>query len=252
MKTINADSTNRFSDRVADYVRYRPGYPEPLYQALALDPSAIVVDIGSGTGISSEFFLRHGHQMIGVEPNEAMRQAAESQFSHDARFKSVAGTAESTTLPDDCADLIVAAQAFHWFDRVKARAEFMRILRSGGRVAVIWNTRRTSSTPFLRDYESLLREFGTDYDRVRHDSLDRAAIAEFFRGPFQSFRFDNGQEFDWEGLQGRLRSSSYVPSPDHPRHQPMMEQFAKVFEQHAVSGRVMFQYDTELFIGALR
>ena len=130
------DSTRRFSDRVENYVRYRPTYPEDVLEVLrqetGLKSSDIIADIGSGTGISAERFLRSGNEVFGVEPNLEMRRAAESQLQRYAKFHSVVGTAEATTLPNHCVDYVVAAQAFHWFDQAKAKQEFVRILRPDG------------------------------------------------------------------------------------------------------------------------
>lgn len=249
------DPTRRFSGRVADYVRYRPGYPEALLRALVeeagLVPGSVVADVGSGTGISTELLLRAGGEVFAVEPNAEMRGAAEERLAGHPRFHSVAGTAEATTLPGGSVDPVVAGQAFHWFDRERFRAECRRILRPGGRVALFWNARRTEATPFLRDYEALLRRFGTDYERVDHLRLGPADFDPFFGGPYESRRFPNEQVFDLEGLRGRLLSSSYTPGPGHPDHEPMLAELRRLFDRHQRAGRVRFEYDTELHLGRL-
>jgi SAM-dependent methyltransferase len=252
------DPTRRFSDRVADYVRYRPGYPEALLRALmdeaGLGPGSRAADVGSGTGISTELLLASGAEVWAVEPNAEMRAAAEERLGGEPRFHSVAGTAEATTLPDASADLVAAGQAFHWFDRERFRAECVRILRDApppGRVALFWNSRRTEATPFLRDYEALLRRLGTDYERIDHKQLGPEGFEAFFGGPYESRRFDNHQVFDFEGLRGRLLSSSYTPPPGHPGHQPMLAELRRIFDRHQEEGRVRFEYDTELHLGRL-
>ena len=252
------DPTKRFSDRVADYVRYRPGYPEALLRALrgeaGLGPRSRVADVGSGTGISTELLLRSGAEVWAVEPNEEMRRAAEERLGGEPRFHSVDGTAESTTIPEASVDLVAAGQAFHWFDRERARAEFLRILAPPprlGRLALFWNSRRTESTPFLRDYEALLRRFGTDYDRIDHTNLGPEDFEAFFAGPYQSHRFENHQVFDFEGLRGRLLSSSYTPAPGHPDHEPMLTALRDLFDRHQQNGQVRFEYDTDLHLGPL-
>jgi SAM-dependent methyltransferase len=252
------DPTRRFSDRVADYVRYRPGYPEALLRALVegagLGSDSAVADVGSGTGISTELLLRTGCRVFAVEPNAEMRAAAEERLGGEPRFRSVAGTAEATGLPDGSVDLVAAGQAFHWFDRGRFRSECLRILRpppEGGRVALFWNARRTDSTPFLRAYEELLRRFGTDYERVDHLRLGPADFDPFFGGPYESRRFPNEQAFDFPGLRGRLLSSSYTPGPGHPDHEPMLEELRRLFDRHQEDGRVRFEYDTELHLGRL-
>lgn len=247
------DSTLRFSDRVADYARFRPGYPDGLVHALQEDPGLTptwtVADVGSGTGLSSIPFLDLGCTVLGVEPNAEMRAAAEHALGHDSRFQSVAGTAEATTLPDRSVDLVVAAQAFHWFRPADAAREFVRVLRPDGRVALVWNARRADSTPFLRGYEDLLQRYGTDYQAVGHRGVGRDALAAFFDGPFSKRTFDNEQRLDLDGLTGRLLSSSYTPPPGHPDHHPMLAALRRLFETHEAGGYVTIEYDTELYVG---
>lgn len=249
------DPTDRFSDRVALYVRHRPGYPDALLRTLVeeagLGPSSVVADLGSGTGISAAMLLRSGCEVHAVEPNGPMRQAAEEALGDDPRFHSVDGRAEATGLADGSVDLVTAGQAFHWFDLPAARAEARRILRPGGRVAVFWNARLTGSTPFLRDYEALLHRFGTDYAEVDHTRIDEAAMAPFFGGPFDTRVFPNVQEVDFDGLRGRLLSSSYVPGPGEPNHQPMLEELRRIFDQHQEGERVRLEYATRLHLGPL-
>jgi SAM-dependent methyltransferase len=247
------DPTARFGNRVADYVATRPGYPPAVLDLLrteaGLTLSSVIADIGSGTGLSAEMFLKLGHTVYGVEPNAEMRAAGERLLSNYPHFHSVAGSAEATTLPDASIDLIIAGQAFHWFDPPGARAEFRRILRPGGHVVLMWNTRRTDSSPFLRGYEAMLQRFGTDYREVVHTNIDRAKLAAFYGGPFKSFKLDNEQLFDREGLRGRTRSSSFTPPPGHPDFEPMMAELDRLFDVHDDGGRVRFEYDTEVYVG---
>jgi SAM-dependent methyltransferase len=249
------DPTARFADRVADYVATRPGYPPAVLDLLrtegALTPTSIIAYVGSGTGLSSEMFLKLGHAVYGVEPNAEMRAAGERLLSAYPHFHSVAGSAEATTLPDASIDLVVAGQAFHWFDPPRARAEFRRILRPGGAVALMWNTRRTDTSPFLRGYEAMLQRLGTDYREVVHTNVDRAKLAAFFGGPFKSFRLGNEQLFDREGLRGRTRSSSFTPPTGHPNFEQMMAELDRLFDEFNEAGRVRFEYDTEVYVGRL-
>ncbi len=208
------DSTKRFSDRVENYVRYRPTYPEGVLAILreetGVSAASVVADVGSGTGFSSDLFLRNGNVVFGVEPNAAMRRAAEERFVGNANFHSVAATAEATTLKTSSVELVVAGQAFHWFDAERVRQEFARILQPGRWVVLVWNARRTDSTAFLRDYENMLQRFGTDYQAVRHENIDEEKLRKFFADEKFTFRtLANEQRFDFVGLQGRLLSSSY-------------------------------------------
>lgn len=247
--------TERFSDRAADYVRGRPGYPAPLFDTLlaatGLAAGARVADLGSGTGLSSAPLLERGLEVFAVEPNEPMRRAAEAALGGAPGFHSVAGSAEATGLAPASIDLAVAFQAFHWFDPAKTRAELERILAPGGSVALVWNARRASGTPFLADYEALLLTFGTDYREVGHRGVARERLERLFGGPFAHHRFDNHQDLDLEGLRSRLLSSSYVPAPGHPAHAAMLAELERIFRKHATDGRVRLVYDVDLRVGAL-
>ena len=249
------DATKRFSSRVGNYALYRPGYPPEIVKLLTnecgLTPASIVADIGSGTGNLTRLFLENGNQVFGIEPNREMRQAGEAALSSYSRFHSVVGTAEATTLPDHSVEFVTAAQAAHWFDRAKARAEFVRILRSGGWAVLVWNERRHRSTPFHRDYEQLLLSYGIDYQEVRHEGA-RLTIGDFFAPcSYQERIFDMAQQFDYAGLEGRLLSSSYVPLAGHNNYKPMLEALRRVFDKHQVNGRVTMEHDTRVYYGNL-
>src|SRR6266480_5260535 len=131
-----ADPKQRFSNRVADYRRYRPGYPPAVLDLLRIEcglrADHIIADMGSGTGLLSQLFLKNGHRVFGVEPNRQMREAGEEFLHRFEEFTSVPGSAEATTLGDASIDFVTAAQAFHWFERQAARREFRRILKPGG------------------------------------------------------------------------------------------------------------------------
>jgi SAM-dependent methyltransferase len=251
------DPTQRFSSRVEDYVAYRPSYPKSLIEALqqqcGLTAEWVVADIGSGPGNLSRLFLDNGNRVQGVEPNREMREAGELLLRDNPRFLSVAGTAEQTTLPDGFVDLVVARQAFHWFDRPKARCEFKRILRPPRWVALVWNERREGGTPFLDAYEELLREYGTDYSTVRQANATDSAVLEPFFGVdgYAVESFDNEQRFDFAGLRGRLLSSSYSPEAGHPRHEEMLRDLKMLFEAQQTEGMVTLLYDTRMYYGRL-
>lgn len=250
------DSTKRFSNRVEDYIRYRPGYPEAVLDLLeeeaGLTPESAVADIGSGTGIFAELLLKHGNQVIGVEPNVEMRTAAQRLLAGYVRFTCVSGAAADTSLAEQSVDLIVAAQAFHWFDGELARREFRRILCPGGHVALVWNERRTDGTPFLRAYERLLLKHGTDYEKISARHVKPEVIGSFLApGGYRQKAFENRQHFDFEGLEGRVLSSSYVPPRDDPRYPAMAAELRQVFDAHQSGGQVCFEYDTQVYSGRL-
>ncbi len=251
-----ANATERFSDRVADYVRYRPDYPAALLAwlqgELGVTPAWRVADVGAGTGISASMFLDAGYAVAAIEPNAAMRGAMLGWLGGNARFRAVDGRADATGLPDGSVDLVTAAQAFHWFDPAAARAEFRRILRPHGLAAIWWNSRRLTGTPFLEGYEALLQRYGTDYAQVARRYADDAAMRTWFGAGLRgSARFDHSQPLDFDGLRGRLLSSSYAPKAGHPNHVPMQAALRELFDRCQRDGRVSFDYDTRAFAGEL-
>ena len=251
-----ADSKSRFSSRVADYVRYRPHYPTALIELLRvqcrLSPEHVIADIGSGTGILSELFLKNGNAVFGVEPNQEMRTAGEECLVGYPRFTSVNASAEATTLTNSSVDFVTAGQAFHWFDPVAAYREFSRILRQDGWIAILWNDRNTVSSDFAKAYEHLLIHYGTDYHRVK-DSYPRPEnIQSFFRhNNFLTRVIPNELVFDLDGLKGRMRSSSYLPQQDHETFAPMMAALDKLFAEHQHNGRIAMEYSTVTYLGQM-
>lgn len=247
-----SNPTTRFTNRVENYIKYRPGYPEAVIDYLkfenVLKNDSIIADIGSGTGISAELFLKSGNTVYAVEPNDAMREAAEKLLAGYGNFRSINASAEHTTLPDGSVDLIVCAQAFHWFDVSKAKSEFTRILKHGGRICLMWNERILDGNPFLIAYENLLIKYGTDYSTVRHENIDENKLKEFFANGYITRSFPNKQVFDLEGVTGRLLSSSYTPQYDSPLYEPMLAELNEIFEKNQVNGKIEFLYETNVYI----
>lgn len=269
------DTLNRFSNRVEHYIKYRPDYPAGIISFLKaeglLNVNSIIADIGSGTGISSELFLKEGCTVYAVEPNKEMRDAAERLLADHKNFISINATAEETTLKDHSVDLIIAGQAFHWFDKQKCKTEFKRILKPEGYVILMWNDRRTDSTPFLQSYEDFIKMFATDYLEVNHKNIDEKIFNDFFarpndevgrgRGNYKMRSFDNFQYFDLEGLKGRILSSSYMPAEGHKDFDYMMYVLKKTFNRFQQNitlpggesrrGVVTIEYDTKIYYGKL-
>jgi SAM-dependent methyltransferase len=250
-----ADAKQRFSNRVADYIRYRPSYPSALLDLLRaecrLRPDHVIADIGSGTGFLSELFLKNGNRVFGVEPNPEMRAGGEEYLNAHRNFTSVDGSAEATTLAAASMDFITAGQVFHWFDPQTARREFLRILKPRGWVVIVWNDRRMDEAQLTREYESLLERFGLDYKRVKDAYPERAQIQSFIARPFIERDLPNYQSLDWDGFQGRLRSSSFAPTEGHPNFAPMIAELDRIFRAHQCDGRVRMEYFTRAFLGQL-
>lgn len=249
------NSTTRFSDRVDNYIKYRPHYPRQILDYLkaqnVLADDSVIADIGSGTGISTELFLKNGNTVYAVEPNREMREAAERLLSGYKNFISVNGTAESTTLLNESIDLIIAGQAFHWFDIQKAITEFKRILKPGGNTVLMWNVKKLDSTPFMTEYENMLMTFGTDYKKVRHENLGDDIFKTFYTNSCDIKTFPNEQVFDFEGLKGRLLSSSYAPNEQSEDYKPMIIELERIFNKHSKNGRITFDYITRVYSGKL-
>ncbi len=251
---MNINPTERFTDRVANYIRYRPDYPpeimDYLRQKTGLPAGAPVADIGSGTGIFTRHLLGAGYDVYAVEPNSAMREAASELMKDYPNHHAVSGTATQTTLPDHSVALIVCAQAFHWFNNVETKTEFQRILKPGGTVALIWNDRLIAADSFSIAYDNLLKNLGSDYNEVNHQKLGDADFAAFFKdGIYEQAAFPNEQIFDETGLTGRAQSSSYVPAGDTEGGRVFLRELKEIFREYAQDGKVRFGYDTTVYIG---
>ena len=253
---MTKEPTTRFSNRVANYVRFRPGYPGEIVHMLVTEcglvPDAVVADVGSGTGILTKLILENGNRTYAVEPNAPMRAAAERVLENVANFTSVSGTAEATGLESASIDVVTAGQAFHWCDAARARQEFWRILRPRGWVVVVWNDRKTDTTPFLKSYEEFLHTHGTDYAEVQHKNRKTEQLDTLFGSDRYERRvFSHEQRFDFDGLRGRALSALYVPDEAHPRFASMLAALDTLFRRHARDGVVAFEYDTVVYYGRL-
>lgn len=174
--------TERFSDRVSNYLDYRPSYPitliDTLSQECGLTSESVIADIGSGTGKLTELLLIKDFSVFGVEPNQEMREAAEDLFRDHLKFTSINGESTKTTLSDNTVDLVTAAQAFHWFEPVQTKREFQRVLKPDGHLALIWNKRNTE-IEFQKDYENLLKRYCPEYNKVHHHNITDQDIVDF-------------------------------------------------------------------------
>ena len=250
------DTVARFSNRAQDYVKYRPHYsPEvvqALQQACGLRPEQIVADVGCGPGLLAEILLQNGNAVIGVEPNSEMRQAGEQYLGQFARFRMVDGSAENTTLTDRSVDFVIAGQAFHWFRPAQARIEFVRILKPGGWTVLIWHDRDTQSTPFLRAYDDFLKTYSVDYLQVNHKTVASFEVITqfFYPSQMQFVSRQTQQHFDFDGLRGRLLSSSYVPK-EGAAAEAMLQKLPELFSAHATDGQVIVEYTTNIYFGHL-
>jgi ubiquinone/menaquinone biosynthesis C-methylase UbiE len=254
MQNYDANPLKRFSNRVDNYIKYRPDYPDEIIDLfineLKLNPGSIIADIGSGTGIFTELLLKNNFTAYAIEPNNEMREAAERLLSGYSNFTSVNGSAEVTGLETHSMDLITSAQAFHWFNPEKAKIEFKRILKDNGWAALIWNSRIINSDKFMIEYENLLLKFSVEYSLVNHTNLNKK-LFDIFYHDYKVANFPNKQSFDFEGLKGRLLSSSYAPDEKSPSYIPMINKLNDIFRECEQNGKVHFLYNTEVYYGKL-
>ncbi len=251
------DHTQRFSGRAENYVKYRPSYPSEIIGLLqrecGLQPDWVIADVGAGPGNLARLFLEHGNHVYGIEPNADMRAAGAKLLSGDARFTSVNGTAEATGLAGTSVDMVTAGQAFHWFDAVRAGQEFRRILRPPRWTVLVWNERRTDTTPFLVALEQALQQYGSFYaeSRQQHAMDDEKLSVLFAPDGYKVATFENRQRFDCEGLLGRVSSASYAPMPGQPGYEELERQLREIFQAYVEDGVVAFEYETRVYYGRL-
>lgn len=251
-------NTDRFTGKTAQYVQYRPHYSEQVIQHLfdhiGLINDDIVADVGAGTGIFTKELLEKGLQVVAVEPNEEMRQALIGQLValNGSALQVSAGSAERTELAANSVNHIICAQSFHWFDPVKTRGEFMRILKPKGQVVLLWNQRDIHSSSFMEGYEALFMKYGQDYDKVIHKLVNQQSLAPFYGGksPHYSF-YPLEQRLDYESLIGRIQSSSFSLKEDDPRFKEYNEDIQALFEANQQNGFVQMRYRTDIYWGSL-
>jgi SAM-dependent methyltransferase len=240
------DPVGRFSDRAADYVRYRPDYPAPAIDHIleGFGPSmhVIAADVGAGTGIASRQLADRGLEVIAVEPNQAMRAAAEPH-PHVAWRE---GTGEATGLAAASVDLVVCAQAFHWFRQREATAEFHRVLRPGGRIAILWNT-RSRTDPLTRGYIEAIRAVNGEHPAETRTFEPQVVSADGWFTPLELRTFDHAQVLDRAGLLGRSTSASYVPKEGEPFDR-LVRLLDALYERYRdPRGLVTLRYVTEVW-----
>ena len=244
------DPKKRFSSRVENYIKYRPSYPIEIIDFLKgkkiLAENTVIADIGSGTGILTKLFLNNGNLVYGIEPNKDMREAAEKNLHKYPNFSSLEGSAEATGLKDYSVDLIIAGQAFHWFDVEDTKKEFKRILKPNGNVVLIWNNRGKSGSDFNASYENFMVKYGIDYKEVRKNEGN---VDRFYT--YEKETFDNFQELDFTSFKGRILSASYIPLPDNPIFPKMIVELEDLFSKHQRNGIIRIEYDTEIYYGQL-
>lgn len=248
---MKQDSQERFSKQVDNYVKYRPHYPTEILNYLqnkyAIHPDMAVADIGSGTGISSKLFLDKGYQVFGIEPNENMRLASTKYLSNYEKFTAINGSAAKTTMQSNCVDIILAGQAFHWFNNEATKIEFERISKEKRLIVFLWNERNTKSD-FEKEYDHFIERYALDYIAIKDRNIEPQNIELFLApNPCELITFDNSQTLDFEGLKGRLLSSSFIPQQEHIIYEEMIEKLYHLFSKYKENNTITINYLSKVY-----
>ena len=249
--------TERFSGRVEAYRRFRSPYPREIIALLEkrckLTRESIVADVGAGTGMLAELFLENGNRVFGVEPNPDMRAACEELVARYPRLTCVDGTAEDTRLAAHSVDFVGVGRALHWFDQEKCRPEFVRILREGGWVVLASQGPHTRTEPVIRGFQTILKEHGLDYARMRKRYDIESAARDFFAGgELHEALFPSTEVMTYEELEGFTLSLSVTPQPGHPGFPPMQHALEEYFARHASDGKIRMPMTCKIHFGRLR
>jgi SAM-dependent methyltransferase len=238
-----------FRGKAADYARYRTDYPEVVIQSalesVALVPDDVVADLGAGTGMLSRWFLARGNRVLAVEPEPEMREVAQASLgSFGAQHMSIAGTAERTSLRDSSVTLVVAGNAFHYFDAEAARVEVTRILQPGGRVLIVDHAHASEPNDFMRAYGDFIALLAPDEMRPFHQAerMSRATQTFFAGNSFhERDKGDHTFRLTWDGLRGRFLSTSVARAEGDVRREAVVAQLSDLFGRFEQSGAVPFQ-----------
>lgn len=246
------------SNKVENYIRYRPSYPnkliEYLYNEGGFSKESVIADVGSGTGNFTRFLLERGSRVVAIEPDNLMRTAAERLLGDEfQRFVSIKGTGENTTLSDASVHHIVCANSFHFFDSQKCREEFSRILKPNGTVTLIWNRRDVEADPFTHEYERLIRRYSKSSEKKDLHKISPTEFSDFFgTDRFAFISLPNMQILDMDGMKGGLLSHEDLPSFGHEGYNEMLQDLRTLFDHYNQSGKVILHYETEAYAGQLR
>lgn len=242
-----------FDGKAQDYERARPGYPTALYEHIEdqAGRGAVlsIVDVGAGTGLFTRGWLERGHRVVAVEPNDAMREAADAMLRGQPRYRSTSGSAEATGVADASVDLVTAAQAFHWFDALAFRTESLRILRPEGLAAIVWNDR--ADDDLNRDLTALFATFGgARRAAIAAGLVKDEAIGRFFGGgSVRAWNTTHAQLLDAAGLAALAFSRSFMPPRDSSPAEAARRAVQEIFDRWAHDGRVRVGYITRALVG---
>jgi SAM-dependent methyltransferase len=242
-----------FSAKAADYIASRPDYPTSLFDVLRntckVSVGAFVADIGAGTGLLTKGLLQQGFRVVAIEPNASMRKICDQLLEKYKKYQSADGSAEAIPLEALSVDLITSAQAFHWFEADKAKAEFLRVLRPLGQVALIWNDRVLEDMLHV-ELDKLFTEFGGPKRAVLVAHKKRVDVSKFFGTTVPiEFSWPHEQSLNQAGLESLAFSRSYMPERNSPAGREISHRVSRIFKSHVKTGLVTVRYTTIVMIG---
>ncbi len=248
---------NRFDGKSNIYAKYRPSYPieslDFIFNELGVDSTSVIADIGSGTGIFTKLLLERGNTVYAVEPNGDMRAKAENDLCKYAKFHSVNGSAEKTTLTDNSVDCITVAQAFHWFNVEEFKKECKRILKPQGKVILVWNSRDEEHI-INKENERINKEFCQKFNGFSggiSGPMKNQSILAFFNGEYKTKNFENFIQFDKDGFIGRNLSSSYAPKENDKNYKEYIKALEDMFDKFSENGIMNCPHYTKYYYGEI-
>jgi len=250
----------RFTGKAELYTKYRPSYPKELIDylySIGFEKDSIIADIGAGTGIFSRLMLERGSKVFCVEPNEDMRNASINDLSEFTNFISVNGNDKNTGLQDKSIDFVTAAQAAHWFDQQAFTMECQRILKSNGKILMVWNTRDYEHEIVIRDYEIRNKYAVGDKKGMSNPTSEYSLsdVYDYFKDGICEYKvFRNDLQFNRNNYIGRNLSASYAPreESDPDIYRALTYELAKLFDEYSVDGILNYPHFTESYIGIIR
>lgn len=250
------DSKGKFTNKVAAYVKYRPSYPQELVDYLVcevgLSQSSVVADVGAGTGILTKLLADKVNKIFAVEPNFNMRTACIQYCIDFNSFVAIDGSAEETNLPDKSVNFITVAQAFHWFDRQKTRVEFQRILKTNGKVILIWNS-RVPESELIKENDELCRRLCPEFKGFSGGSdVSLETYSDFFKDGYCEYKvFDNNRLLNLENYIGASLSASYAPLEKDDSYKLFINELTRLFDKYSIDGKLLMPNKTRCYIGEI-
>ncbi|KNY25844.1 class I SAM-dependent methyltransferase [Pseudobacteroides cellulosolvens] len=248
------NSKDKFTNKVTDYIKYRPSYPKELIDYIEIEAGladdSIVADVGAGTGIFTMLLANKVGKVYAVEPNFNMRTACIQYCSDLNNFAAVDGSAEDTNLSDKSVDYVTVAQAFHWFDRQKTKVEFQRILKPHGKAILIWNS-RVPESELIKENDELCRSLCPEFSGFSGGSgFSPLLYSDFFKDGYCEYReFDNNRLLTLESYIGSSLSASYAPSERDENYKSFIDGLTSLFHKYSNNSVLILPNRTRCYVG---